>query len=175
METLCRGYCHLIGSGVLSHKFVSSILYGLRLTTAGSNLLIGMTKMVGLRVAGWAGFFVHMYFFMEFHKVLDKYVGQPVKEQLSAGGVKNNLVELTDRLNQDVSEIPSFNNLIQNSSGLGGHFSERLKRIQGEIKALGLNLKAGQRQRGWFIISQQVYGYNKQINCFCLMKLLLNY
>ena len=142
----------LIGSGVLSHKFINTVLYGLRLTSTGSHLLIAMTKTVGLRVAGWAGFFIHMYFFMEFHKVLDKYVGHPLKEQLSAGGAKSRLVELTEQLNQDLYALPSFDRLIQGDSlELRDLFSEQLNRIEGGIKALGARFK------GWADTSSMFY------------------
>ena len=141
----------LIGSGILSHRFISSILYGIRLIPAGSNLLIGLTKTIGLRAVGWAGFFIHMYFFMEFHKALDKYVGHPLKEQLSAGGVKNNLVELSQRLNQDIDMLPSFSQLAENDK-LQELFSGRLKSIAGNIKTLGAKFKGWADTAGMYYV-----------------------
>ena len=159
----------LIGSGVLSHKFINSILYGLHLTRGGSNLLIGITKTVGLRLTGWASFFIHMYFFMEFHKILDAYLGQPMKEQLSAGGIKNNLLELSDHLSQDLHEIPFFNDLAQNNSDLEEHFSEALKRIQGRIKVLGSKFKS------WTEIVGRAYNQSSSLWLQQTNKLLLPY
>ncbi|MCY4321181.1 MAG: DnaJ domain-containing protein [Bdellovibrionaceae bacterium] len=125
----------LIGSGILSHKFVNSILYVLRLTNTGSNLLIGMGKTLGLRVTAWFGFFANMYFFMEFHKILDKYVGHPLKERLSAGGVKNSLVDLTQYLNQAIGFISYYNQK-------DDYLNEEFNKAGSRIKALGVKFKS---------------------------------
>ena len=140
----------LIGSGVLSHKLSNVLLSIIRFTSTGSNLLIGMTKKIGLRAVGFAGFFIHMYFFMEIHKQLDKYVGQPLKEQISAGGAKNSLVELNERLNQDISQLPSFKQLFEeqldeDNSGkktLQDFFKDSLQNIKGGMKTLGVRFKS---------------------------------
>ena len=161
----------LIGSGILSHKFINSALYAIRLTSAGSNLLIGITKKMGLRVIGWAGFFVHMYFFMEFHKVLDKYLGQPVKEHLSAGETKNSVMELTNYLNQDLYALLSSSELARSypSGQLKEYFSERLKKAEGRIKALGAKFAS------WANIAGQNYNQSAHLWIQQTNQLLLPY
>ena len=160
----------LIGSGVLSHKFINTALYGLRLTSAGSNLLISLSRTVGLRVLGWLGFFVHMYTFMEFHKVLDAYLGQPLKEQLSAGGAKNHLADLTGYLDQDIYTLPFFNRLLKDdSAGMRDFFKQTLLSIEGRIKSVGARFK-GWAETASMYYSQSFGLWNQQTN-----KLLLPY
>ena len=126
----------LIGSGILSHRFVSLLSYGIRLAPAGSNLLMGITKTIGLRAVGFVGFFINMYFFMEFHKILDKYIGHPLKKQLSAGGVKSDLLQLNQTLSQDIYEISSLSQFIAQ-----GLFSAQIKAVEAKIKTLGVKFK----------------------------------
>ncbi|MDE0092515.1 MAG: DnaJ domain-containing protein, partial [Oligoflexia bacterium] len=161
----------LIGSGVLSHKFLTSILNGIRLTAVGSRLLIGLTRTVGLRITGLAGFFAHMFFFMEFHKHLDVWIGQPLKKQLSAGSVKNSLVELTEHLNQDLNTISSSGAYLHNNLGgeLGEYLSEQFKKATAGIKALGVKFQ------GWANIAGQTYNQSAGLWMQNINKLLLPY
>ena len=161
----------LIGAGVLSHKFLTAVLNGVRLTAWGSNLLIGLTRTVGLRITGWAGFFVHMFFFMEFHKLLDVLIGQPLKEQLSAGSVKNSLVELTEYLNQDLNAISSLGAYLQNNQGveLEEYLSEQFKKSTAGIKALGVKFQ------GWANIAGQTYNQSAGLWMQNINKLLSPY
>ncbi len=98
----------LIGSGILSQKFLSYALQFTRSTALGSHALMRAGKFVGLRGSLWAGFFVQWLLFIEFHKLLDQWAGQPVKELLTAGGLKSPLIELTEKLNTGLSDLPSL-------------------------------------------------------------------
>ena len=156
----------LIGSGFLSHKFINFIVSVLRLTAVGSNFMIGATRMLG-RFAGWGGFFVHMFFFMEFHYYLDMWVGQPLKEQLSAGGVKNALLNLTNSLNQDLSAITFY--VSHSKEGLKDYFKDMTTRIEGKVKAVGTHFE------GWAHTASRAYSQSASLWSQQTNKLLLPY
>ena len=100
----------LVGSGALSHKLVRTVLNLARpvvLNSATSLSLRSSAKFIGRTVVGktlgLGQFFLNLYTFMEVHKILDKYIGQPLKERWSAAGLRDDIIisegQITEKLN----------------------------------------------------------------------------
>lgn len=163
----------LIGSGLLSHKVLTYLLRALRSTAVGSYALIRAGKLVGLRFAGWIGFFSHMFLFMEFHKLLDAFIGQPLKEQLTAGGIKDDLIHWTQTLNTEISTLPlwysSPDQFDASSNTLPDPFKQKISDMEMTIKELGHKFQKWTNVRGQFH-SQSARLWTQQVN-----KLLLPY
>ena len=140
----------LVSSGLLSHKTLSYVLGLVRSTAIGQHLILQGVKMVGLRLTGWISFFASMYLFMEYHSLFDEWVGQTVKEWLTAGKIKNSLVDFTTYLNENI-------------------LSSNIQNIEKNIKRIGSKFQAWINVKGQFH-SQSAYLWTKQVN-----KLLLPY
>ncbi len=126
----------LVGSGVLSHKILNYVLTAIRWTALGSNALIRVAKIIGLRASGYIGFFAHLFLFMELHKVLDEWIGQPIKEHLTAVGLKNDLMTYMHSLDQDSSEwlLPSEEGILNfvNKAKRIGHQFQQWIQVKGQ-------------------------------------------
>ena len=157
----------LVGSGLLSHKLFRYTLMAIRSAALGESVLLRAGKTVGLRGAGWIGFFVSMYYFMELHKILDKYIGQPLKEQVTAGSIKSNIINFTNYLDNDLSSSSLYSDFTNNPDQ--NLFNEKISYTEQKIKGIGhkfqhwINVKAQH-------YNQSVYLWTKQLN-----RLLLPY
>ena len=134
----------LMGSGILSHKFLQYVLMAIRSTALGSHILLRVGKFIGLRASGWFSFFINLVFFMEFYAVFDEWIGQPVKEQLTAGAIKNDLIHLTNNLKMDI------NHLSHNPIGPSAFFIGNILNAQEEIKKIGYKFRQWTNLKGQF-------------------------
>ena len=131
----------LISAGSLSHKLLNSALALLRKTAVGSSFLLKAGKFIGLRASGLVGFVFNLYGFMEIHKILDEWIGQPVKEHLTASGVKNHLIELKAYLEKDLYNLSFYSNLSGETQGAHSAFKEKITNAEDKIKAIGYKFK----------------------------------
>ena len=90
----------LIGASILSHKIINSVLFAIRYTLPGGQLATFLLKNVGSRVLGYMGFAVNFIAFLEVHKLLDKWLGKPLKKQFVSRGVGKSLSDLKSRLSK---------------------------------------------------------------------------
>ena len=85
----------IIGSSIIAHKITSSIARHLSRTMIGHNIMALAMKKLGPKMIRGANFFTNLLLFLEVHKVLEKWAGKSVKEQILAGGVSENVSTLS--------------------------------------------------------------------------------
>ena len=134
----------LIGSGVLSHRLIRYALMAIRSTALGSYILSRVVLSIGLKTAGYVGFFISLLPFVEIYQLLDNWIGQPVKEQLTATAIKDDLINLTRRLETDFYYLP------YKLMAPSGNLMDNVSNIQGEIKQIGHKFREWINVRGQF-------------------------
>ncbi len=138
----------LLGASWVSHKIVQTLLMGIRATPHGGSLLSQLSKKVGPRVMGWAGFLVTIYVFMESHHWLDKFIGKSVKEYLKVNSIQTNLLKLNH-----------MQDLIQNPDQVSDYFQDKLS--SNDADEMG-NLKE--------VIIEKIKLIGRQFNNWSLLK-----
>ena len=160
----------LLGSGWLSHKLFRYSLMLIRSKAISSiGLLRAAGKFIGFKGSGWIGFFVSMYYFTEIHKIVDEYIGQPLKEQLTAGSIKNNIIDFTNQLENDFSDLSLYADFANNSDQHQNLFREKISSTEQNIKQIGHKFQHWTNVRSQHY-SQSAYLWTKQLN-----RLLLPY
>lgn len=159
----------LIGSGTLSHRFVRLALRSIRSTKLGSSLLLRGAKRIGPKISGWIGFGVNIYFFMEFHKILDEWIGQPLKEHLTAASTKNNILKFTDYLENDLADLSLYGHVVADSNQNQYSFKEKISDAEKQIKRIG------HKFQHWTNVKAQHYMQSAHLWAKKLNKLLLPY
>ena len=136
----------LIVSAVLSHRLIQyPLMAAIRSTALGSYVLSRVVLSIGLRAAGYVGLLISLIPFMEIYQFLDDWVGQPIKERLTAATIKDDLINLNMRLETDFNDLPY--KLMVPSSNL----MDNVSNIQGKIKQIGY------RFREWINIRSESY------------------
>ncbi|MBC6415822.1 MAG: hypothetical protein GDA46_05465 [Bdellovibrionales bacterium] len=79
----------IMGSSVIAHKISSALLNRLDRTMVGHRAKKALSaKKIGLHAMRFGNFFLTLFLFLEVHKVIDEWLANPVKKQLTASGVK---------------------------------------------------------------------------------------
>ena len=141
----------MIGASSLSHRILQSLITAIRSTSLGSHFLIRAGKFLGPKLSFQFHFFLNMFLFMEVHKILDEFIGQPIKEQLSAAGMKHRLSEWTNHLKKNFSDLSSYSLFMKDSSDSSAHlFKDKVSQAEQAIKEIGYNFQHWINARGQF-------------------------
>ena len=160
----------LIGSGTLSFKLVSSTLRAVRATATGSQMLWRATKFVGLTVSRWSRIVAGLVLFMEIHPLMDEWIGQPLKEQWTAAGIKNDLLYLTDLMPRELDELSFYASHLDTADESSRHtnlFEETISRAEMNIKQLGRKFQHWSMARSQFHI-RSAHFQSQKLNKFLM-------
>lgn len=161
----------IMGASWLSHKFVKRIILSLQPLNLGG-LLFRTGKFMTMRT--WAGMaietLVTLYIFLEVHKVLEEWIGKPLKEQLTAGATKDATQNASLYLENELSRMDSLYVDSLNASQLQKTDLEELEHLEflfteakEHIANLGIKFKKWVEVRGRYY-NQSVQLWNKQLN-----------
>jgi len=134
----------LLGASWMSHKMIQTILIGIRATSKGGFWLSQATQRLGPRVTGLIGFFITIYVFMESHKLLDQFIGKPVKSYLKI-----------DSIQSDIFRLNHSHRILKVKT------SEQKSSSQNEITQVVDDIKLiGRRFNDWFLLKVQDYQWS---------------
>lgn len=155
----------LIGSGTLSHALLRYALTAVRSTAIGSRILLWGGRVIGPVPSGLLHFFVNLYLFMETHKYLDKWIGQPVKEQLTASGIKDELINLNGFLDRNLSNILTWSNSTQSFNSDSDEAKNPLwNKISGfQSETESYIKRIGRKFQSWTMVESQHYSQSAQL------------
>ncbi len=97
-----------IGSGFLMTWFFWKIHKAIQATFLGSKFLSHAKKLTQIRGAFLWGMGVQLYIFLELYPILDEYIGQPIKEMMAGGKIKNGIQSLIAYMGNDMSDLLPF-------------------------------------------------------------------
>ena len=160
----------LLGAGFLSSKVTSRIFHALQPTgpsrflhnpkpsrtvnptqplLTGRKSHFSFSKMLpALRALGGpAQFVLTIWAFMEVHSILDDWVGQPVKEQWTAGTIKRAVLNHSNFFNRNLKNLTSYSEWPTPDGKEGIHplFESELSKTTDYIKQLGHQFESGFR------------------------------
>ena len=95
----------MLGSSVISHKLISSLVNSLNRTMIGYNSLNWFVKKLGPKIIINGNFFIRLLLFLEVHTLLEKWMGEPIKKQLINDGVDSSLLQLSNFVD-GIDEVP---------------------------------------------------------------------
>ena len=153
----------ILGSAWLSHRLVSRLFMALEPFNLGG-LIFRSGKFIATRTyAGMATqALTTLYFFVEFHKLLEEWVGKPLKEQLTAGAIKNSIMDFSLHLDNKLSHLDSLSEIGDQNS-----FSEELSQMADEAKEqiarIGYKFKKWAEIKGNYY-HQSVHLWSKKLN-----------
>ena len=151
----------LIGASIISHKFISHLAFLIGKSSAGAYILSWLIRTVGQRALGYIGFAVHFFSFVEFHKLLDDWLGKPIKKENVSHGVKSSLVSLNSAITKLLKE-DSSNSWLKKES-------PQYQSLKKEIHETGYRLE------NWTRIMNQDYQYSYFFWTQNINKKMINY
>lgn len=113
----------MITASILSHKMVEYSLLLLRSNSSTASMVMSVSRAIGPRVIGLAGFFISLYLFLETHNLLDRLIGTKLKTMYDSYTLGNSMDNLSHTLDQAKT--------INNDSLLKAYVKDTIKKVKG--------------------------------------------
>ena len=128
----------MLGSFTASHTLIRAALTGLRATGPTNSILLRGAKILG-RGTTWLHFTLNILLFMEIHEILNGWIGEDIKQWLSAGSIKTDLEEAQEMK----SHIHSLGESLQTAqiTQQDSDFTEALKGMKDKIQWIGYKFR----------------------------------